>query len=794
MKFNETWLREWVNPVVSSDILCQQIINSGIEIELLNVFNPLCTGVIVGEIIDCIKHKKHKQCKIVKVNIGKEKLLNIVCRASNCRSGIKVVVATIGAVLPNKVVIDTRIVQGEISEGMLCSFAEIGLFESNDIIEVDVKEPIGKNISEIFLLKDKIFKVTTTPNRPDGLSILGLARNIAATNNLVLPILSYKKNDIKINRKIFIDIHSNKECTYFAGRLINNIQVNVNTPLWMKKKLFFCDMLSNDVITNITNYVLMEIGQPLHILDADQINDAIIVRMARENEKIILKNNNIVYLDKKILVISDNQKILSIPGNINSDIVDIKNSTKSVFLGNALLNKRSILSIMKKFPSNKILEYYRYGIDEKLQNYAIEYATDLILKICGGVSGAITKKTSCFKIDIHKNILLHHNNINKVIGVFIDVNTISHILKRLDYTFIFKREYWDVIPPSWRFDIIIEEDVIGDILRIYGYENIFPVSLKKIFIVHKKYKLKDFLLDKAKILLTNKGYFETITYSFIDPKRHNIFFPHQSKLLISNPISKDMSCMRTSLWPGLLQAVSYNKNRQNHSIKFFESGLCFLPDKDAMLGVKQEFFLGGIISGTYMLENWHSLIRKVDFYDLKGDLECLLESICGLNNIEFRKKPILGLHPKQSAAIYLNNHYIGKIGAIHPRLEELFNFHDNIFVFEILFNKITNFPPVKIKKISKFPSSRRDISFLISKDIEMINVIEECKNFFKKGIVEINLFDIYFCKKISMTQKSVGISFVFQSDNKTLHENMINIMLESCIISLNKKFQIILRK
>ncbi|WP_422667087.1 phenylalanine--tRNA ligase subunit beta [Buchnera aphidicola] len=793
MKFNEKWLHEWIDPNINKSILYEQIINSGIEIESIKEFKPIFSGIKVGEIVECISDKKYNTLKVLKVDIGIKKLLTIVCKASNCREGIKVAVATVGSILPNKNIIDKRVIRNIISEGMLCSFSELGLFSSNSIIEIDESVNIGVNVNEIFSLQDKIIKVSSTPNRPDSLSILGLSRNIASMNDIEIPTIKYKKNIIPIQDKYYIDIQSEKDCICFSGRIIRNVQLNIDTPIWMKKRLFFSDMLSNNVVNNIINYVLIEIGQPIYMFNEDNIIGNIIIRRAKDKEEIILKEKESILLDKSILVIADNQKILSIPGNINSYHTEVQKNSKNIFLGSAIFNKKSICNIIKKFSSNKILEYYYYGIDSSLQNDAIEYATNLILDICGGISGPIIKQISPYKNNINNSISLYHSKINNIIGFKINQKNISNILYRLDYKFTFKNTYWHVIPPSWRFDIIIEEDVIGDIMRIYGYNNVKPVPLKKIFITKKKDELKEFKLDMAKMVLVNKGYYEIITYSFIDPQIHNIFFPHRSPLLISNPISKDMSCMRTSLWPGLLKSVSYNKNHKKNSIRLFESGLCFSLDKDSCLGVKQDLFLAAVISGNYSQENWYSKVRKVDFYDLKGDLESILESICGLNNIEFRRQSILGLHSEQSTAIYFHDTFIGCIGSLDPKLEEKLNFYDSIFVFEILFNSILDTKLHKIKEISKFPTSRRDIAILVSIHIDCINIIQECKNFFKDIIVEINLFDVYSDKKFKIKQKSLGISFIFQHYERTLKEYEINLMVESCIIALKKKFQIILR-
>ncbi|AEO07944.1 phenylalanine--tRNA ligase subunit beta [Buchnera aphidicola] len=797
MKFSEKWLREWINIKIDSNILCEQISSSGIEVEYIKKFKPRFTGVVVGKIVECIVHSVFNDYKIVKVDIGKKKLLNIVCKALNCRHGIKVAVATVGAILKDNIFVKKKIIQNQLSEGMLCSFYELGIFlQDNKIIEFPKETLIGINVNHCLSLEDNIIKISTTSNRPDGLSILGISRNIAAINNFKQPYLKNISAPIHVQKKININIEAQKACTHFLGRIIQNINVNVDTPLWMKKKLFFSDMLSDNVITNIINYILIEIGQPLNIFNADNIDDnKLIIRMAKNEESIVLKNKSKIKLNENILVFADKNKILSLPGNIHSIFSEINQKTKNIFLSVSLIDKQLIYFILKKIDANKILEYYNYGVDASLQKYALEYATKLILNICGGESNLIND----FKINsfLHQNntIRLYYKKFQKIAGIDIKDTIISNILYNLDYKLDFQKYFWDVVPPSWRFDILIEEDVISDILRIYGYNNIFLNPLKEDLNCHKKNELTDFLLTKSAMILINKGYYEVINYSFIDPQIENLIFENKKNILISNPIAKDMSCMRLSLWPGLLKNISYNKNRQQKSIRIFESGLCFSINKKNNLEIKQDFFLAAAISGNYFTENWFLKMRKMDFYDLKGDLELILDSICELNHIEFRPERIFGLHPEQSASIYFKNNKIGRIGAIDPRLEKKLNVSSATFLFEISLKYFFNIiKQTKFQGVSKFPTIRRDISVLISDNIIVYDVIKTCKTFFMNQKVEINLFDVYSYQELLEKKKSLGISFIFQNYKRTLQDNEINLMINDCIGVLQKKFQVMLRK
>lgn len=806
MKFNEKWLREWINPKINSTDLIDQIIQSGIEVESVDNFNPIFNGFLVGEIIECVIHPKVSKLKIVKVDIGKKNYLKIVCGALNCRNNIKVVVATIDSMLPNGLKIKIKKIQDQKSEGMLCSFFELGLFNfSKNIIEISQDIPVGKKINDIFSLKDTLIKVSTTLNRPDGLSILGIARNLSAINNLSISSLKKINVPVSIMDQYSINISIQEKNIKFFGRIIKDVNINIDTPFWMKKKLFFCDLLSENIIENILNYVLIEIGQPLNALNADKINNSIYVRMAKKEEFLILENKSQITLDEDILVFSDKEKILFIPGNINSYPVVLNKNSKNIFLSSYLVEKENIFNILKKVNFNSILDYHSHGIDSSLQKYALEYATDLIIRICGGQSGPITTKKSNFNsLSSLKKIKLYHQNFNKCVGFSVDSSIILNILSNLQYKVDCQEKYWYVSPPSWRFDILIEEDVIGDILRIYNY-NCIPLNpLKENFFIQSNEKKKrywqDLLLDQSAMFLIHRGYYEAINYSFVNPDLQYEVIPNKNQLLINNPISKDFSSMRTSLFPGLLKTVSYNKNRQQDNIQFFERGFCFLVDQVKKIEIKQEMFLGAVISGFSNKENWYSIKRKSDFYDIKGDLESLLEVVYGLDNFEIRYEQILGLHPEQSAKIYIDNKYIGKIGKIHPKLEKKLNLDSATFLFEISFSYIAKLKSLNVKKVfkieevSKFPISRRDISILVPNNVLFIDIIKTCENFFSNKKVEINLFDVYKPQEEFHQKKSLGISFIFQSDKKTLKEDEINLMLNGCITILKNKFQVDLRR
>ncbi|WP_343183172.1 phenylalanine--tRNA ligase subunit beta [Buchnera aphidicola (Neophyllaphis podocarpi)] len=800
MKFSASWLKEWLFPKFDISNFHEKITNSGLEIEDIYAISNKFTRVVVGEIV----HFKNI-CKINKINVFKIKIncKDIITVVSDiniyCRIGIKVPVALVGSnIFPNNKIVNFRKIYDIVSEGIICSYKELCIYNtsSNDIIELNSDAPVGYDIYKYFMLYDKVVKVNITPNRSDCLSIRGFAREISI---ICGKKLHKKQNLFKFNNNIK-DIFSIKNlalkhCPKYIGRIIRDVNLNISSPFWMKNKLRNCGIDSIDVISDIINYVLLELGQPVNIFNLDKITKNILVRFSNDTDFFYIKKDKSIKLQNKYLVVSDDKEIISLAGIINSKKYDVNMHTKNLFLESAYFNSDSVLFSSKNLNlSTNFSNYFIAGIDPLIQYESIEYATSLILKICGGNAGPVFSDKNNINFSINKILTLSKIKVNKIINDSINNNDINNILNKLNYDFKYCNNQWFVSVPSWRLDINIEEDLIEDIIRIYGYNNI----QKKPFLflsVKPNESLLDVFLDKSKILLVNKGYHEIISYSFLSSNYKKIFYPNKDLLELLNPMSSDSLFMRPSLYCGLINAVIYNIKRNFKNIKLFESGLCFIKNNSNSISFRQELFLSGVLSGKYYKDHWDINNKEVDFFDLKGDVESILGLTGKLDFIEFKNNNFLEslLHPTKRANIYLENSLIGSIGEIHPKFDKYLNINQNIILFELFIEKLSFCHSTKVSKISIYPSTRRDISIVIPNNIHVFDIIKEIKNSSIKYLSEINIFDVYYGKEFGEQYKSISISLILQSHKKTLEVHEINFIINQCIEILFNKFKARLR-
>lgn len=670
MKFSELWLREWVNPAIDSAALSDQITMAGLEVDGVDAVAGAFHGVVVGEVVECGQHPNADKLRVTKINVGGDRLLDIVCGAPNCRQGLKVAVATVGAVLPGDFKIKAAKLRGEPSEGMLCSFSELGISDDhNGIIELPQDATIGTDIRDYLKLDDSTIEISVTPNRADCLGIIGVARDVAVLNKLPLTTPAMAPVAATVQDTFPIRVEASEACPRYLGRVVKGINVKAATPLWMKEKLRRCGIRSIDPVVDITNYVLLELGQPMHAFDLDRLEGGIVVRMAEEGETLVLLDGNEAKLSSDTLVIADQKKALAMGGIFGGEHSGVNEETQNVLFECAFFSPLSIAGRARRHGLHTDASHrYERGVDPALQHTAIERATRLLLDICGGEAGPVIDVTNETTMPVRATITLRREKLDRLIGHVIADAEVSDILRRLGCVVTEGEGEWQAVAPSWRFDIAIEEDLVEEVARVYGYDNIpdVPVQAGLVMTKHREANLS---LKRVKALLVDKGYQEAITYSFVDPKIQALLHPGEENLVLPSPISVEMSAMRLSLWSGLLGAVVYNQNRQQSRVRLFESGLRFVPDTQANLGIRQDVMLAGVISGHRNEEHWDLARNPVDFYDLKGDLECLLELTGKLDEIQFVAATNPALHPGQSAAIYLRGEHIGFIGVVHPELE-----------------------------------------------------------------------------------------------------------------------------
>ncbi|CAJ0991685.1 phenylalanine--tRNA ligase subunit beta [Pantoea sp. Nvir] len=795
MKFSELWLREWVNPTLESAALYEQITMAGLEVNSVEPVAGKFYGVVVGEIVKCSKHPNAAKLYVTKVNIGSEHLLNIICSAPNCCQGLKVAVATIGSVLPGDVKVKELKLYGESSEGMLCSFSELGIPDDgyNGIIELPSDTPIGIDIRDYLNLNDNTIEISVTPNRADCLSIIGIARDIAVLNRLSLTVPFMEPVVATIRDTVSIIVDATDSCPRYLGRVVRGINVKAITPLWMREKLRRSGIRSIAPVVDITNYVLVELGQPMYVFDLDSIKGGIVVRMAKLGEQLMLFNGNNVILNNDVLVIADHQKALNIGGIFSNQQSSINEETQNILFECAYYDPLAITGRARRYGLNTdVAQRYERGVDPELQYKAIERATQLLLEICGGHAGPVIDQTHEASLPPRAVIMLRRRNLDRLIGHIIADDQVTNILTRLGCEVTLNQEGWKVVAPSWRFDMEIEEDLIEEVVRVYGYNNLpeVPVHVDLMMTQHRE---TDLSLKRVKNLLVDKGYQEAITYNFVDPKIQQLLHPGEKALILLRPISSDMSVMRLSLWPGLLSSVVYNQNRQQSHVRLFESGLRFVPDSKADLGVCQDLMLAGVLSGNRHKEHWDLVNQKVDFYDLKGDLESLLDLTGKLDAISFRAEANPALHPGQSAAVYLHEERIGFIGMVHPDLECKLNLHSRTLLFELVWNKIADCVLPNAREISRFPMNRRDIAVVVARNIPAASIITECKKAIFNQLVEVKLFDVYYGKGVEEGFKSLAISLMLQDTRRTLEEEEISATVGKCVAALKERFQATLR-
>ncbi|MEI9480949.1 phenylalanine--tRNA ligase subunit beta [Enterobacter cancerogenus] len=794
MKFSELWLREWVNTTLDSEALSNQITMAGLEVDGVEPVSGAFTGVVVGEVMECGQHPNADKLRVTKVNVGGDRLLDIVCGAPNCRQGLKVAVATVGAVLPGDFKIKAAKLRGEPSEGMLCSFSELGISDDhNGIIELPLDAPIGTDIREYLKLDDNTIEISVTPNRADCLGIIGVARDVAVLNQTELNAPEIVPVEATISDTLPIQVEAADACPRYLGRVVKGINVKAASPLWMKEKLRRCGIRSIDAVVDVTNYVLLELGQPMHAFDKDRIEGGIVVRMAKEGETLVLLDGSEAKLNADTLVIADHNKALAMGGIFGGEHSGVNDETQNVLLECAFFSPLSITGRARRHGLHTDASHrYERGVDPALQYKAMERATRLLIDICGGEAGPVIDVTNDATLPKRATITLRRSKLDRLIGHHVADAQVSDILRRLGCDVTEGQDEWHAVAPSWRFDMEIEEDLVEEVARVYGYNNIpdEPVQAGLIMGSHRE---ADLSLKRVKTMLNDKGYQEVITYSFVDPKLQQLIHPGQEALILPSPISSEMSAMRLSLWTGLLGTIVYNQNRQQNRVRIFESGLRFVPDTQANLGIRQDLMLAGAITGNRVEEHWDLAKSTVDFYDMKGDLEAILDLTGKLSEIEFRAEAIPALHPGQSAAIYLDGKRVGFIGVVHPELERKFDLNGRTIVFELEWNPVADRVIPQAQDISRFPANRRDIAVVVAENVPAADILAECKKVGVNQVVGVNLFDVYRGKGVAEGFKSLAISLILQDTSRTLEEEEIAATVAKCVEALKERFQASLR-
>lgn len=794
MKFSEKWLREWVNPAISTEELAHQLSMAGLEVDGVDPVAGEFSGVVVGEVVECGQHPDADKLKVTKINVAGDELLDIVCGAPNCRQGIKVAVATVGAVLPGNFKIKKAKLRGQPSFGMLCSFSELGISDDHDgIMELPADAQVGQDLRQYLDLDDVTIEVDLTPNRADCLGIRGIAREVGVLNQVDVskPEIGVVKESITETRAI--KLQAPEACPRYLGRVINNIDLQATSPLWMQEKLRRSGIRSIDPVVDITNFVLLELGHPMHAFDNDKLEGDVVVRMAAENEKLTLLDGNEVEMKSNTLVIADDKKALAMAGIFGGQDSGVTESSTNIFLESAFFSPDAIMGKARQYGLHTDASHrYERGVDPHLQRAAMERATQLLLDIVGGEAGPIIEGISQQHIPQERQVTLRESRLQRVLGIDIESSKVTEMLTRLGLDVTFENDKWLTTIPSYRFDISIEEDLIEEVARVYGYNNIpevSPVSTLKM----SQHQENNIALMRFKETLVARDYQEAITYSFVDPKVQSALHPEVNGLVLPHPISADMSVMRVSLWSGLLQSVSYNQKRQQSRVRLFETGLRFIPDSSQKTGVQQQMVIAGVISGNRHNEHWDGVDTTVDFFDIKADVEALIANTVCQSEFRFVADSHSALHPGQTASIYRQDQLIGYVGAIHPKFEKVLGLNGRTFVFEIALDELGVRKLPNAKEISKFPANRRDIAIVVEEDKVVGDILSCIEKFGENQLVGLNLFDVYRGKGIEPGYKSLAISLTLQDTTRTLEEKEIQAAVDGILSQLAEQFGASLR-
>ncbi len=794
MKFSKSWLDEWLQVKIGAEQLAEQITMAGLEVDSVEPVAGVFNNVVVGEVVECTQHPDADKLRVTKVNVGESELLDIVCGAPNCRQGLKVAVAKIGAVLPGDFEIKKAKLRGQPSHGMLCSYSELGIpVEANGIIELPLDAPVGCDLRDYLQLDDVAIEVDLTPNRADCLSIAGLAREVGVLNRCDVVAPEIEAVEPQCQESFPIRVDASQACPRYLARIVKGIKLDAQTPLWMQEKLRRCGIRSIDPVVDVTNYVLLELGQPMHAFDLDKLSGSVQVRMASEGEKLVLLDGNEASLRADTLVIADDNGPLALAGIFGGQDSGVSSTTTNIMLEAAFFSPLAIKGRARSYGlATDSSHRFERGVDPYIQRQAMERATALLLAISGGVAGPIVELVSDEMLPAAQSICLRRERLTRVVGIEFDETAVAEILTRLGLSVVAVTDGWQVTAPSWRFDIAIEEDLIEEVARIYGYNNIPNLPPVAHLCMNEQLE-RDLPLKRVRNLLVDRGYQEAITYSFVEPKAMSLLFPECDPLILPYPISAEMSAMRVSLWPGLIDAVVYNQNRQQGRVRLFECGLRFIKDATAENGIRQEALISGVISGSVADEHWSIPSRGVDFFDMKGDLEALLELTGQQDSFTFKRAEHSALHPGQSAQIIRDDRVIGWIGVIHPNLEKKLGLKSKVVLFELKQNPLLKARIPAAGEISRFPANRRDLALVVDEHVAAADVLSVVKKIGGNQLVGINLFDIYQGQGIPEGKKSLAISLVLQDNARTLEEKEISETISVVVEGLRNEFNASLR-
>lgn len=783
MKFSEQWLREWVKPALSTQALSDQLSLAGLEVDEVSGVAGHFEGVVVAEIISATQHPDADKLQVCQVSDGSE-TFQVVCGAANARAGLKTAFARVGAVLPDDFKIKKAKLRGVESMGMLCAEDELGISDDHGgIMELAVDAPLGTDLREFLNLNDSLIDVDLTPNRGDCLSIAGLAREVGVLNQVPVSQVQIEEVEAVCADTFPVQLDAPNACPRYVGRVIRNINPGATTPQWMQEKLRRSGIRSIDPVVDVTNYVLLELGQPMHAFDLNKLSEGIVVRMAKAGETLVLLDETEVTLNDDTLLITDAKGPLAMAGIMGGDASGVTDETRDIFLESAFFSPLSIVGRARNYGLHTDSSHrFERGVDWQLQRKAIERATALLLEIVGGEPGPVTEAVSEADLPTVPVVRLREDRLNTMLAMEMPQTTVEDILSRLGMSLVRRDDKaWDVTVPSWRFDITLEVDLIEEIARVYGYDNL-PVRTPIAQLPLPPIEEKQVTLNRIRRHLMSRDYQEAITYSFIEAGLSAQFDPDTQPLALANPISAEMAVMRTTLWPGLVKAVSHNQNRQQARVRLFETGQRFLPQANG--GLLQQNTIAGVITGNRDTEGWAASKDKIDFFDIKGDVESLLALGGCPEQFSFVAAEHPALHPGQSAQILRQGEVVGYLGALHPQLLKNLDLNGPVYLFELQQDAVTLGRLPRYAALSKHPEMRRDLSLIVDEQVEFDKIRRTVIGVAGDELKKVTLFDLYQGQGIEAGRKSLALGLTWQHPSRTLTDEEINNSVKAVVAAL----------
>jgi phenylalanyl-tRNA synthetase beta chain len=777
MKFSENWLRSWANPALDTDALGHQLTMAGLEVEAQEPAAPAFNHVVVAEVLEVVKHPNADRLNVCQVNVGEAAPLTIVCGATNVAVGVKVPCARIGAVLPGDFKIKQAKVRNVESFGMLCSAKELGLAEeSQGLWLLPADAPVGSTIRDYLDLDDTLFTLKLTPNRSDCLGIAGLAREVAAITGCAVDAVAIESVVATIADTLPVKVQS-AACGLYCGRVVRGVNAAAATPDWMVRRLERCGIRRINAVVDITNYVLLELGQPMHAFDLAQLSGGICVRPATAGEKLELLNGQTVELNPDYLLIADDARALALAGIMGGAGSGVETTTTDVFLEAAWFDPNAIAGKARSFGLNTDSSFrFERGVDFAATRAAMERTSQLLLEICGGAAGPVSEVRG--ELPQRAPIRLRTSRVKRVLGIALAAEQIAAILTRLQFAFERDGEDFHVTAPSYRFDLTIEADLIEELARIHGYDAIpaLPPQGQLSMLPESEARRP---LRRLRQLLVSRDYQETVSYAFLEAEVERELCGNEAPVTLQNPIASQFSVMRSSLLGGLVGALRVNLSRRQSRVRLFEVGACFAAANGSYAQTER---LAVLCYGSALPEQWGAPARNVDFFDAKGDLEALFAP----RRLSFVAATHPASHPGRSAQVLLDGQPIGWIGEIHPQWQQRYDLPLAAVWFEVEVAALTAAAAPRASDVSRFPPVRRDLAVVVDESVAVAALLEAMRSVRAEHVVELGLFDVYRGKGLEAGKKSLAFRVLLQDTQKTLTEAEIEQNMSRLVDALQK--------